>query len=225
MLINDKRIRIITGHYGSGKTEFAVNYAVKLSDLGRKVAVADMDVVNPYFRSRECESIFKEKNIELLGFILKEHGMDLPAVSGNVMKPFTDTSYDYIIDLGGSSGGAKAFSSFRDLINSNLCDLFFVLNANRPETMDVDSALAELDSIEGALNMKVTGIINNTHLIWETTIDDIRRGDELARAVSKKRNIPIKYTSFKHDLEDLLPNNEFAGDLFSLQMFNRKSWM
>lgn len=220
----DKRIRIITGHYGSGKTEFAINYAIKLSDSGKKVAVADLDVVNPYFRSRECDEIFKEKNIELLGFSLKEKGMDLPAISGNVMKGFLDSSYDYIIDLGGNAAGALAFSSFRKIIDPNICDVFFVLNANRPETSDLESSLVHLYNIEGTLNMKVSGIINNTHLIWETSSDDLIKGDKLAKELSKKTGIPIRYLACKEDIIDSIPNT-LSGEKFPLKMLNRKQWM
>ncbi|MGL6065061.1 MAG: hypothetical protein ACRC0S_08265 [Fusobacteriaceae bacterium] len=223
-MLRDKRIKIITGHYGSGKTEFAVNYALRLSDYGKKVAIADLDVVNPYFRSREYEKIFQEKNIELLGFILKEHGMDLPSVSGNIMKPFMDSSYEYIIDLGGNSAGAKAFSSFRKLFSPLDCDLFFVLNANRPETSDLATTLAHLRNIEGTLNLKVTGIINNTHLIWETTEEDILRGNSLALQLSQETGIPIRYTVCKRDLISSLHGN-FQGTMFPIDMLMRKSWM
>lgn len=224
MLLKDKRIRIITGHYGSGKTEFSINYAVKLSELGKKVAIADLDIVNPYFRSRECEELFKEKNIELLGFTLKEQGMDLPALSANVMKPFLDDSYDYVIDLGGSSAGAKAFSSFRKLITPENCDVFLVLNANRPETMTLEDSLAELQRIEGVINMKVTGIINNTHLIWETSTNDILKGDILAKELSEKTGIPVVYTSYKNDIENLVPDG-ISGERFPVEILNRKKWM
>lgn len=224
MLLKDKRVRIITGHYGSGKTEISINYAVKLSELGKKVAIADLDIVNPYFRSRECESLFKEKNIELLGFTLKEQGMDLPALSANVMKPFLDDSYEYVIDLGGSSAGAKAFSSFRKSIDPDICDVFLVLNANRPETMTLEDSLAELNRIEGVINMKVTGIINNTHLIWETSVEDIKKGDLLAKELSEKTGIPIVYTACKKEMEHLI-TSDIGGELFTIDILNRKTWM
>lgn len=223
-MLNDKRIRIVTGHYGSGKTEFAVNYAVKLADAGKKVSLADLDVVNPYFRSRECEELFQRKDIELLGFILKEHGMDLPAVSGNVAKALLDRSREYIIDLGGNSAGARAFASFRNMVNPEECELFFVVNANRPETADFQGVMAQLQSIEGTLNMKVTGLINNTHLIWDTTEEDIERGEKLALEVSEKTGIPIRYTSMKKDLIPQL-KGKYSGEIFSVEMYMRKNWM
>lgn len=223
-MLDDKRIRIITGHYGSGKTEFAVNYAVKLTDAGKKVSLADLDVVNPYFRSRECEKLFEEKGIELLGFILKEHGMDLPAVSGNVAKALMDKSREYIIDLGGNSAGARAFASFRSMVVVEECDLFFVINANRPETADYLGVMTQIQSIEGTLNMRVTGLINNTHLIWDTTEEDILRGELLSREVSEKTGIPIRYTSMKKDLVPEL-KEKYSGEIFSVEMYMRKNWM
>lgn len=223
-MLNDKRVRIITGHYGSGKTEFAVNYAVKLADAGKKVSLADLDVVNPYFRSRECEKLFEEKDIELLGFILKEHGMDLPAVSGNVAKALMDKSREYLIDLGGNSAGARAFASFRKMVNTEECELFFVINANRPETADFAGVMAQLQSIEGTLNMKVTGLINNTHLIWDTSEEDLMRGEKLAREVSEKTGIPIRYTAMKKDLVPKL-KEKYSGEIFSVEMYMRKNWM
>lgn len=223
-MLKDKRVRIITGHYGSGKTEFSVNYAVKLADIGKKVSLADLDVVNPYFRSRECEKLFEEKGIELLGFILKEHGMDLPAVSGNVAKALMDKNREYIIDLGGNSAGAKAFASFRKMVEVEECELFFVINANRPETADFQGVMAQLQSIEGTLNMRVTGLINNTHLIWESSEEDIMRGEKLAKEVSEKTGIPIRYTSVKKDLIPKL-KEKYSGEIFSVEMYMRKNWM
>lgn len=223
-MLKDKRIRIITGHYGSGKTEFAVNYAVRLADLGRKVSVADMDVVNPYFRSRECEELFKEKHIEILGFLLKEHGMDLPAVSPNVAKALIDTSVDYVVDLGGNSAGARAFASFRKMIHSQECDLLFVVNANRPETSTLEDIMIQVQSIEAVLNMKVTGIVNNTHLIWDTTEKDIEKGEKLAGELSQKIGVPIRYTVVKRDLADRL-KGKYSGEIFPVDMYMRKNWM
>ncbi|MGL5058279.1 MAG: hypothetical protein ACRC6A_13050 [Fusobacteriaceae bacterium] len=220
----EKRIRIITGHYGSGKTEFALNYAIKLKDMGKKVAIADLDVVNPYFRSRECENLLEEKKIELLGFIIKEHGMDLPAVSGNVMKGIRDESYDYVVDLGGDGAGARAFGSFRKSINPDQCELLFVINAYRPETMDLMGVLAILKEVEGTLNMKVTGLVNNTHLLWETKEEDILVGEKLVCEVSKKIDVPIKYTAIKRELiKDL--KNKVSGEILPIDMLMRKSWM
>lgn len=223
-MLNEKRIRIITGHYGSGKTEFAVNYAVRLAEMGKKVSVADLDVVNPYFRSRECEKLFEEKHIELLGFLLKEHGMDLPAISPNVAKALIDKTTEYVVDLGGNSAGARAFASFRKMIDPDECDLLFVINANRPETATLEDVMVQIDSIEAVLNMRVTGLINNTHLIWHTTEEDIDRGEKLSKEVSEKIGVPIKYTVVKRDLMDKI-RKKYSGEMFPVDMFMRQSWM
>lgn len=219
-----KRIKIITGHYGSGKTEFALNYALKLAKSNKKTAIADLDVVNPYFRSREYIELFKENNIELLGSLIKDNAMDLPALSPDIMKPFLDSSYHYVIDLGGNHSGALAFSTFNKSISSEECDVYFILNANRPETSELDSTLSLLKKIEKTLNMKITGIVNNTHLIWETTAHDLVKGDLLAQELSKKTNIPIVYVSCKQNILNTLPNS-VNGTHFSINMLNRKIWM
>lgn len=220
----EKRIRIITGHYGSGKTEFALNYALKLRSMGKKVALADLDVVNPYFRSRERETLLEEKGIELLGFLIKEHGMDLPAVSGNVMKAVVDETYDYVVDLGGDGAGARAFGSFRKSLNVEQCELLFVINAYRPETSDLMGVLAILKEIEGTLNMRVTGLINNTHLLWDTKEEDILIGEKLAKEVSDRLGVPIKYTAIKRELIENLKNS-VSGEILAIDMLMRKSWM
>lgn len=222
--MKNRRIKVIVGHYGSGKTEFALNYCLELKKTHEKVAIADLDVVNPYFRTREWSDLLAEKNIELLGFIMKEEGMDLPAVSGNLMKPMNDPSYQYVIDLGGNGGGARALGSFRDRINPEECEVLLVLNANRPETSDLKGALNVIEEIEETLNLKIAGIVNNTHLIWETTKEDVLRGDKLAKEVSEKTEIPIKFTVAKREILNEICE-EISGKLFPLDIIKRKNWL
>ncbi|MGL4392759.1 MAG: P-loop NTPase [Fusobacteriaceae bacterium] len=225
----NKRIKIISGHYGSGKTEFAVNFALKLSGEGKKVAIADLDIVNPYFRTRECEELFYKNKIEVLGYILKGDSSDLPAVSGNVSKPFYDKSIEeYIIDLGGDSSGSKAFASFRTNLNPDECDLFFLVNANRPETSNLVNTLNHLQTIEGTLNLRVTKLVNSTHLLWDTTEEDLFRGNNLTIEISEKLGLPIEYTICNEKLlaslsEDI--KEKLAGELFPVKMIMRKKWM
>jgi hypothetical protein len=222
--MKNRRIKVIVGHYGSGKTEFALSYCLELKKTYEKVAIVDLDVVNPYFRSREWSDLLTQKNIELLGFIIKEEGMDLPAVSGNLMKPINDPSYQCVIDLGGNGGGARAFSSFRNRIDPEQCEVLLVLNANRPETSDLKGAINVIEEIENTLDLKITGIVNNTHLIWETTKEDVLCGDKLAKEVSIKTGIPIRYTVAKREiLEEVF--QEVSGDLFPLDIIKRKNWL
>lgn len=219
----DKRIRIITGHYGSGKTEFAVNYTLRLAELGFKTAIVDLDIVNPYFRSREMEPMFIEKGIRVISSNIKGSAGDLPALSPEIYTPLQDKTYEAVIDMGGDKAGATTLGRFYDRIDKDECDMFFVLNANRPLTNNKDSAIRYLRSIEQGSRQKVTGLINNTHLCGDTTVEDIMKGQELCLLVSKELGLPIKYVVTHINLLNKLPNN-IQGELFPIEVYMKKPW-
>lgn len=225
MITKDKRIRIITGHYGSGKTEFAVNYAMKLCRLTqKKVALADMDVVNLYFRSRERQEELEKEGIKVISSSIPGGALDLPAISAEVMGPMEDDRYDYVIDLGGDSVGARAFGRFRSLIKDEDYDLFMVVNANRQQTSDVAGVLSHKAAIEGTTQLKVTGFINNTHLVRETSLEDIVRGDKLLKTLSQTTGIPVRYVSaMEHLISRIDPS--ISGEVFPLHLMMRAEWM
>ena len=163
-----KRIQIITGHYGSGKTEFAVNLALHFAEKGEKTALADLDIVNPYFRSAERRALLEQHGIRVISTSLSGY-VDLPAVTPEVLAIFDDPSYRGVLDVGGDPEGAHMLGRYeRQLARENF-DLLCVLNANRPETRDAEKAELYLRAIEIACGQKVTGIVNNTNLAREST--------------------------------------------------------
>ena len=189
------RVTIVCGHYGVGKTTFSINYSMYVRNhTSKDIYIADLDVVNPYFRSREHSSYLEEKNIKVIGSYLPQSGADIPAVSAEVYSIFERKDIIGIIDMGGNSVGSLSFASFRDNVDTNETDVFFVFNANRKENSTFELALAYLIDIEAVLGLKVTGIINNTHLMDYTSLDDIEKGEIIAYNLSKEKNIPIKYT-------------------------------
>ncbi len=223
-MINDKRIRIIIGHYGSGKTEFSINYALKLNELGKKVAIADLDVVNLYFRSREKASLLEEKGIKVIGSSIKGNALDLPAISGEVMTPIKDKTYDTILDVGGDPAGARALGRYHEQFIQGEYDMFFVLNGNRPETRTAQQALEFIRQIEDTARAKVTGIVNNTHLLKSTTIEDVLKGYHLSLELSELTGIPLKYNVVLSELAPLLPN-DLVGQVFPIKLYMREEWM
>lgn len=225
MITDDKRIRIIIGHYGSGKSEFAINYVTKLRGLlTNKIALADLDVVNVYFRTREKKELLKSLDILAIDSSINAPNLDLPAVSAQVVTPMTDKSYDYVIDVGGDDVGARVIGRFSHQIDSNDYDMFCVINANREQTQTVDQVVKHIKAIEKSSKLKVTGLINNTHLIRATTVDDILRGYKLALEVSKQCNIPIKYTTCLDSLVNKLPE-DLEGEIFPIKLYMREEWM
>jgi hypothetical protein len=224
-MLNDKRIKIIIGHYGSGKTEFAVNYTLKLAELGKKVAIADLDIVNPYFRSREKEAMFKAKGIKIIGSSIGSNiGADLPALSADVLGPLQDESYDVVLDVGGDAIGARVLARYHNYFKEGSYDMFCVLNAYRPGTQNVEDTIEHIKGIEGQSRAKVTGLINNTHLLRDTSVEDVLEGQKLAKGVSEKLNIPIKYVSTLEKVARLLPE-DIEGEVFPIKMYMRENWM
>lgn len=219
----DKRVRIITGHYGSGKTEFAVNYTLSLAKSGYKTAIVDLDIVNPYFRSREMEPMFMEKGVRVISSTVKGFAGDLPALSPEIYAALQDKSYETVIDMGGDKAGATALGRFYDHIDKNECDMFFVLNANRPLTNTKENAIRYLKAIELGSRQKVTALVNNTHLCSDTRVEDILKGQELCVEVSRELGLPIKYVVTHVDLMDKLPKN-IQGEIFPIKIYMKKPW-
>lgn len=225
MFINDKRIRIIIGHYGSGKTEFSVNYAMKLKQASSsKVAIADLDIVNVYFRSREKQVMLEEQGIKVIASSIAGNALDLPAVAADIITPLEDKSYEYIIDVGGDSVGARVLGRFKNYIEDCDYDMFMVVNANREQTMDLEGIKRHKETIEATSRLKVTGFINNTHLIRETTLEDVLRGDKLLKEASKELGIPIRYVSAMSHIASQIPD-EVSGEILALDLIMRDQWM
>lgn len=217
-----RRMRIVTGHYGSGKTEYAVNLALALAGEGRRTALADLDIVNPYFRSFE-----QTKRLEAAGVqvIVTSCGgaADIPALNPAVMSIFQNKEITGVLDIGGDPIGARVLARFAYQLNPDEFDLLFVLNANRPETKDAESAISYMRGIEAECHQKVTGIVNNTHLCGETSLEDILRGAALAREVSEFTGIPIVHhaaeTRFAQKAAELL-----SEPVFPMEIYMKKPW-
>jgi hypothetical protein len=225
MITNDKRIRIIIGHYGSGKSEFSMNYVTKLRGLvDTNVAISDLDIVNVYFRTREKRDFLQSKNIMPIDSSIQATTLDLPAVSAQVTAPITDKSYDYVIDVGGDDVGARVLGRFSHLIEQGDYEMFCVINANREQTQNANDVIKHIRSIENASKLKVTGLINNTHLVRETTIEDVLKGQDLAKEVSKLTNIPIRYVTCLESLIPQLPA-PLDGEIFPINLYMRECWM
>ncbi|NLY72472.1 MAG: ATP-binding protein [Tissierellia bacterium] len=219
------RIKVVTGHYGTGKTEFSVSLAMKLAAQGEKVALADLDIVNVYFRSRERSELLEKAGVRVISSLLGHNSsLDLPAISGEVRGPIYDGKTQVIIDVGGDQAGTNALVNFRDDLIENGYEMLYVINSNRKETQDLDGALKHLDGIEFVSGLKVTGLVVNTHLLWETKAEDLMEGYKLAQEVSKTRGLPIVYISgIKEALEGLDPDLE--GERLEIGMYMREAWM
>ncbi|MCI9512627.1 MAG: hypothetical protein HFG13_09645 [Oscillibacter sp.] len=186
-----RRITILTGHYGTGKTEFAVNLALSLAAEGAQVMLADLDNVNPYFRSRERKALLEEAGVRLIAAPQACVDADVPAVPAELLTVLEDRSVRGVLDIGGDPAGARALARFQPKLLQEDCQLLYVLNANRPEVRTAETAAACLRAIEQTTGLTCSALVNNTHLCGETTAADIRKGAALAAAVSRETGLPV----------------------------------
>ncbi len=222
----DKRLVIVTGHYGSGKTEFAVNYAVKMKEKFDNVSLADLDIVNPYFRSREKKMFLEELGIKVLdSSINNNQTLDLPALPAGIMGSITNLNIKAILDIGGDPVGARVLARFSDQIKKTEYDLFYVINGNRPETQTKENVIKYLKDIEETSGLKVTGLINNTHLLKDTGVSDVELGHELSKEVSWELDIPIRYEAAMKNIAEKIVIEEIKSKLFPMKLYMREEWM
>lgn len=190
-----KKISIVTGHYGSGKTNFSANLAVKLAESGEKVTVVDLDIVNPYFRSADFGELFGSKNIELVAPMYANSNLDIPAISFDLERIASEKGY-LIIDVGGDDAGAVALGRYKTAFEKLVGDtaMLYVVNCRRFLTSTAEEALSLMYEIEVAAGMKHTAVVNNTNLLYETTAEVLEDSEKFAEEIAEKAGLPIEYT-------------------------------
>ncbi|MBR4235269.1 MAG: hypothetical protein IKR85_04315 [Clostridia bacterium] len=196
-----KRVTLFAGHYGSGKTNLAVNYALRLARSGVKTLIADLDIVNPYFRTRDSEAELKTANVRIIVSPYANSNVDVPALPDEMYAVTDDTSYHAVIDVGGDDRGALALGRLAPALRlENDCDMLFVANFYRPLTQTASDAYAALKEIEAASHMRFTGIINNSNLGALTAPEDILATDVFARELSDMSALPLICTTVEERL-------------------------
>ena len=215
--MNYKRLTILCGHYGSGKTNIAVNMAFDLASQRDNIAIADLDIVNPYFRSKDSEQEFRDKNIRLICSDFASSNVDLPSMPADLYAITDDKSLSVIMDIGGDDRGAYALGRLRPaILEENDYEMLMVVNKFRPLTPDAPSTIEVMREIEAACGIPFTGIINNSNLAGETTAEDVLGSISYAEEVSKLSGLPLVLTAVEESLYDELKDK--ISPLFSLKL-------
>ena len=213
-----KRINIITGHYGSGKTEIAINMALKLREKHQNVVICDMDIVNPYFRTNDIRKFLEDKGIRVIASDYASTNIDLPLLPGDILSVFTDKSVHAVLDLGGDDDGAVALGKYNAYLKDEDYDMFFVLNALRPDTSSIEDIKALAQNIQIMSRAKITGLINNTNLSYLSEAKHLLESLDFAIEAAAALNVPLSYTAGTKEILDSLPqelkNKAFCLDLF-----------
>lgn len=194
-----KRISIITGHYGSGKTNVAVNMALDMKKSGKNVTIVDIDIVNPYFRTADFQQMLEAEGIKVITPTFANTNLDIPALPASVNAVFNSDDY-VIIDVGGDDAGATALGRYAKDIEKSDYDFYYVINKYRYLTKDATEAAELLYEIEAAARVKATNLINNSNLGEETTADTIKNSFNFAEEISKITSLPIAFTCCKKDI-------------------------
>lgn len=198
----DKRIYIIAGHYGSGKTNVAVNLALALKRGGKQVKIADMDVVNPYFRTADSKKELDEAGIELISPQFANTNLDVPSLPASAYSLFQKKDAVAIIDVGGDDRGAYALGRYVPYIKEeNDYEMCFVANFYRPLTRTAQEAYEVMQEIEQACKIKFTAIINNSNLGEDTVADDVKATENQLNDLLKLSGLKLLFTSVEEKVE------------------------
>ena len=218
--MNFKRITIISGHYGSGKTNIAVSLALDLKKQHENTAIADIDIVNPYFRTKDSERQLNENGIRLICSEYANSNVDIPALPQDMYAVTDDKSLYSILDVGGDERGALALGRIAPKIREeNNFEMIYVVNKYRPLTADAESAIEVMREIEAACKLKFTCIINNSNLGGETDEETVLSSVGYAEEISEKTGLPVLYTTVSENM--YLPLKDKIKNLYKINLQKR----
>jgi len=238
------RKTIVTGHYGSGKTEFAVSLSLLLAsreEIARSpdktcqknrppdtdtLALIDLDVINPYFRSREQRELLGKSGIAIYGSAFDtEVTAELPALSARLRAPLENKSCRVIIDTGGNDAGAVVLNQFTKYFTDDDTTVLAVINANRSDTNSVKSAIEHITAIEQITNLNVSAIVNNTHMLRETTVADIIDGHAFCESICESTGKQLLCDCYPEGIVNPDALKEVSANLMPLGLYMRPTWL
>ena len=201
----ENRIHVIVGHYGSGKTEFAVNYAYKLKETFQRVYIVDLDIVNPYFRTVDVKNALEEAGISVIASPYAATNVDIPALPAEVSRVFADRDAAVVFDVGGDDDGAIALGRYKHFFENEPPEVLFIINAYRPLSSSAELIIELLRDIESASRLSVTGLVNSSNVAALTTEEEIVKGQAITDEVSHKTGIPCRFVAAMPDVLARLP--------------------
>lgn len=221
------RFTVITGHYGSGKTNLSINLALDLATAYDEVLLVDLDVVNPYFRSSDYTTMLAEHGVRVISPTFAGTTLDTPALSGAVSAAF-DTTGAVIFDVGGDDVGATALGRYSKEISAIDHEMLYVINHYRNLTAEPAEAAALLAEIESACHLRATGVVNNSHLRDETTAATVLDSLDFARQTAALLGLPLRFTTVPEHLMGEIPGTPDAAGLvenaYPIKIHVRTPW-
>ena len=218
------RIKAIVGHYGSGKTEIALNLALHAKALGHRSAIVDMDIVNPFFRTAEQHALLKHNGIELIAPPYALTGVDLPVLPAEINRIFVDKALRTVLDIGGDDAGAAALGGYRRFFDGEPCDMYYVLNLFRPFSENKAQILQMIERITHRARIAPTGLINNANLAAQTSPNELLACHEVLAEVSRESGVPIIMVTGLRAVLDQLPE-DFDAPRYPIERYLRPEWM
>ena len=218
-----KRVTLFAGHYGSGKTNIAVNYAIAMRKAGLPVSIADLDIVNPYFRTKDSADRLAEAGSRLISSQFANSNVDTPALPGEIYSITDDRSTYAVMDVGGDDRGALALGRYAPaIVEENAYEMLFVVNAYRPLTRTPAEAFEVMREVEAAGKIPFTAIVNNSNVGRDTTADDVLQTVPFMEELSRLTGLPVKMTAVREDLREGLSRR--IDNLFPLTLQKKYTW-
>ncbi len=205
-------IHLFCGHYGSGKTEVAIDDAIRLRRDYNRVIIVDLDIVNPYFRTVDAREKLTALGIEVLSSEFAGSNVDIPSLPPDILKVFCDPDAAVVFDVGGDDDGAIALGQYFPYFKEHPYAMYLVANVYRPLTGTADELMEMLTRIQAVSRLQFTGLINNANLAQLTTAQHVLHGQTVLRGVTEKTGLPVSYTCVDESIADTLPA-EITGEI------------
>lgn len=216
-----KKIIIVTGHYGSGKTNVSVNLALDFAKQGFKTALVDIDVVNPYFRAADNKKVLEQNGVRVIAPIFANTNLENPSLPPEIASVFVSDESRIIFDVGGDDAGAIVLGGYAAKISALDYEMLYVVSKYRPLTSNAEDTAELLKEIEKVSKLKAMAIINNSSIGEQTTSEIVLNSVEYAKEVSRLLGLPIKYTTV---LSSLYQQLEGIDNLLPIEIYTKVLW-
>jgi hypothetical protein len=201
-LFREARVTVLVGAFGCGKTELAVNFAMRMNDAGRDVALVDIDILKPMFRSRDKRLRLSELGVRVVSSVADYEDADIPALSPAIYGVIEDQSQDVVIDVGGDDDGARVLGRFRNVLERAGYEMLYVVNTRRPFSSTPEEIVNMVVAVEQASRLKCTALVSNTNLGSESSVELVKEGLDITQQAAETLRIPVRFAVIEKGVAD-----------------------